>query len=114
MNEKVRHLRQNGSNHIYVWTPELAKRSDMVECEFTPPVPVPATPPSAPAGDAKVAAPVVTQDAPPAGQPPGEVFDFEVMDETALRAFAESRSISIPGTIKKVETLRDFVKKACE
>lgn len=31
-------LRQKGSGHLYVWTPQLAKRDDMVEVETEKPI----------------------------------------------------------------------------
>ena len=123
MSEKVRHLRQEPHGHIYVWTPELALRPDMKECELPEKKPEfiepekavePVKVDEAPKVD-EVVPPVPSAEAGTATIPPtaGEAFDFDAMDELALKDFAASRSINVPGTIKKVETLREFIKKAC-
>jgi len=38
-----------------------------------------------------------------------ETIDLRTLDEAALRAFALENEIDIPGTVKKVETIRDRI-----
>lgn len=85
-------LRQKPHGALYTWTEALSQRPDMEEViEET----------------AKQAAPVVEQDL-----STDTPITLDAMNEDQLREYAVLNGITIPGTVRKLETIRAKIREA--
>ncbi len=124
MTATAKYLRQEPHGFIYMWTPDLALRSDMVECNSRgEPLRVmtdaaliePAGKRPLPDGPALVnkAMGEPAPSDPPAPLPqPVSGIDFGAMFEDELHQFISDHGLPVPGTVKKLETLRARVQEA--
>ena len=124
MTATAKYLRQEPHGFIYMWTPDLALRSDMVECNargeplrvmtdaalVNPAVKLPL--PDGPAlVNKELAAPAPVETAATLPQPASGV-NFGAMFEDELHQFISDHGLTVPGTVKKLETLRARVQEA--
>lgn len=114
MNEKepLKFLRQEPHGHIYPWNERIAARKDMTLCDSKGIA-------IGPVGTYEKVAPSLADIVPPAGvvQDPSSKTDakpkaIDEMNTGELMKFAADNGITIPATVKKLETLRERVLSA--